>query len=57
MGKKRLKWFGKIARMNPSTPARLTLLFRRIQKTQRKTTKDMVMHNETAKKRTQHELE
>ena len=46
--------------MDPFTPTRSDLhyAFRRIHKNQRKTNKDMVMHNKiTIKKRTQHELE
>ena len=40
IGKRRLKWFAKIATTNPCTPRSLCFIpcFRRIQKTQRKTT-------------------
>ena len=44
IGKRRLKWFGKIAPTDPSTPRSLCFIpcFRRIQKTQRKTTEDIL---------------
>ena len=44
IGKRRLKWFAKIAPTDPSTPRSLCFIpcFRRIQKTQRKTTEDIL---------------